>query len=43
MGMLQLDGDKIMGNSILFGVIGTLLGALIGGVFPLMGSFWVMG
>ena len=43
LGMLQLDGDKIMGNSILFGVMGTLLGALIGGVFSLMGSFWVMG
>lgn len=38
---LQIDGDKIIGNSTLFGVIGTLLGALIGGVFSLMGSVWV--
>ena len=41
LGMLQLDGDKIMENSTLFGVIGTLLGALIGGAFSLMGSVWV--
>lgn len=40
-GVLQIDSDKIMGNSTLFGVIGTLLGALIGGVFSLMGSVWV--
>lgn len=40
-GVLQIDGNKIMGNSTLFGVIGTLLGALIGGVFSLMGSVWV--
>lgn len=36
-----LDGDKIMENSTLFGVIGTLLGALIGGAFSLIGSVWV--
>lgn len=41
LGALQIDGDKIIGNPTLFGVIGTLLGAIIGGIFSLMGSVWV--
>lgn len=40
-GVLQIDCDRISEDSTLFGVIGTLLGAIIGGVFSLMGSVWM--
>ena len=40
-GVSQIDSNIIIGDSTLFGVIGTLLGAIIGGVFSLMGSVWV--
>lgn len=40
-GVSKIDSNIIIGDSTLFGVIGTLLGAIIGGVFSLMGSVWV--
>lgn len=40
-GMTKMDFCTLTENAGLFGVVGTLLGAFIGGVFSLMGSVWV--
>ncbi len=40
-GVLQIGSTKMIVDPTLFGVIGTLLGAIIGGVFSLLGSVWV--
>lgn len=37
----KLDSSFLLKNPTLFGVFGTLLGAIIGGFFSLMGSVWV--
>ena len=42
-GMTKMDFCTLTENAGLFGVVGTLLGAFIGGVFSLMGSVWVVG
>ena len=40
-GMTKMDFCALTENAGLFGVVGTLLGAFIGGLFSLMGSIWV--
>lgn len=40
-GMIKMDFCALTENAGLFGVVGTLLGAFIGGLFSLMGSVWV--
>ena len=40
-GMTKMDFCALTENAGLFGVVGTLLGAFIGGLFSLMGSVWV--
>jgi len=40
-GVCTVDISALTKNEGLFGVVGTLLGAFIGGVFSLLGSFWV--
>ena len=37
----SINKELVIKNPTMFGVLGTLLGAIIGGVFSLMGSVWV--
>ena len=37
----SINKEFVINNPTMFGVLGTLLGAIIGGVFSLMGSVWV--
>lgn len=37
----SINKELVINNPTMFGVLGTLLGAIIGGVFSLMGSVWV--
>ena len=37
----KINGEMISNNPTMFGVAGTLIGAVIGGFFSLMGSVWV--
>ena len=37
----RIDINVVVRNSTMFGVIGTLLGAVVGGAFTLLGSVWV--
>lgn len=40
--IVKMDSNKLLlENPTLFGVIGTLIGALIGGTFSLLGSIWI--
>lgn len=41
LGLERIDINVVVRNSTMFGVIGTLLGAVVGGVFTLLGSVWV--
>lgn len=41
LGILKIDSNKLAENPTLFGVMGTLMGAIIGGVLSLIGSIWV--
>lgn len=41
LGVSKVNSKSIVDNPTVFGVIGTLLGALIGGFFSLIGSIWV--
>ncbi len=41
LGLERIDINAIVRNSTIFGVIGTLLGAVVGGAFTLLGSIWV--
>lgn len=40
-GYRKINGKIISDNPTMFGVAGTLIGAVIGGFFSLMGSVWV--
>lgn len=40
-GIGKINGKMISDNPTMFGVAGTLIGAVIGGFFSLMGSVWV--
>lgn len=40
-GIGKISGEMISDNPTMFGVAGTLIGAVIGGFFSLMGSVWV--
>ena len=41
LGLKRIDVNAVVNNSTMFGVIGTLLGAVVGGIFTLLGSVWV--
>lgn len=41
LGLERIDINAVANNSTMFGVIGTLLGAVVGGIFTLLGSVWV--
>lgn len=40
-GIANIDLSFIVEDAALFGVVGTLLGAIIGGAFSLLGSVWI--